>query len=175
MKQHSRAHPVQSGTMLMQGLGNRLVDTPSPRLDRTACEDVAGACLSNQFADDGAAVAAAEQQGTAPPDQRPPQCHQTVMQPPPRGAALRPGAGRLFIEDEDRQDGAAAVDRGMQRGMVRQPQVITEPQDRRHVGGSGHAAKVGAVPAVSPRGFAAGKWYGKGRRELDRPRPSSRQ
>ena len=91
MKQHSRAHPVQSGAMLMQGLGDRLVDAPCPRLDRTAGEDVACAGLPNQFADDRDAVAAAEQSGNCPARSAtaavPPDCDaatSVTRRPPPR-------------------------------------------------------------------------------------------
>ena len=61
------------------------------------------------------------------------ECGEGAVQPPPRGAAERTDAGRLLVEHVDAHDRRPALDRGVQRRMVRDAQVVAEPDDRRRV------------------------------------------
>ena len=53
---------------------------------------------------------------------------QAVVQPPALRATHRPRAGRVIVEDVDRDD-RAVVHRGDQRGVVVKTQVLTKPKD----------------------------------------------
>ena len=59
------------------------------------------------------------------------QARQRVMQPPARRAAEPPGAGRLVVEDVDRNHLAAGGHGLAQRRIVGEAQVVAEPDERR--------------------------------------------
>jgi hypothetical protein len=78
--------------------------------------------------------------------QRLPQSIEAVMQPPARGATRRPGAGavssRMNRGSTRRQDSTA-----VQGGVIGQPKVVAEPQDRG--GGCRHRSDVGTASCAS--------------------------
>ena len=59
---------------------------------------------------------------------------EAVVQPPAGRAAEWTDAGALLIKHINHDDGSSAVRRGRQRGVVRQPQVVAQPDDRRAIG-----------------------------------------
>ena len=62
------------------------------------------------------------------------------MQPPAGSTALRPGAGGVRVQDENRQDGP--IRHGMQRRVIGKAQILAEPDK----GGFGHHAHVMPAP-----------------------------
>ena len=114
-------------------LGRCLVQAPRVRIRRSAGEDLRRSGLLGDLRDDRDTVAAPQAQRAASLVQRVLQCGQTVMQPPAGGAPQRPGSSRLVVEDEHRKDRTAGLDRGVQRGVVLEAQVVAEPQENRKV------------------------------------------
>ena len=68
-----------------------------------------------------------------------------VMQPPPGGAAEGTHACGLLVEHGDRDDGLAAIDGRAQSRVVREAEVVAEPDETR---GCGH----GSIMPVRPAG-----------------------
>ena len=54
------------------------------------------------------------------------------MKPPARGAGRSPFAGVEIIENENGDDRAAADDRSRQGGVIREPEIATEPKQGKH-------------------------------------------
>ena len=65
------------------------------------------------------------------PAQRLVQCRQGMMQPPARGSTPSPFAGCFVIQNVETHNGAPGLRREFKCGVIRQAQVLAEPDDDR--------------------------------------------
>jgi hypothetical protein len=63
---------------------------------------------------------------------------EAVMKPPPARSAQSPEAGHFVIQNVDGDDRSACVNGGDQTWIVRNAQVLTEPEDDRPISAQGH-------------------------------------
>ena len=111
-----------------QRLDQRLVAPPCPEFVAAAGEDGGRAGLGGKAGDFVTRRPAPEDEGRAKGRQVFRQAGQAVVQPPARGAANGPWAGRLIIETEDRQDRLPGRHRRVERSVVGKPQIVAVVQ-----------------------------------------------
>jgi len=91
-----------------------------------------GAGLIQQLVDDKFGWPASQHQRVAALAQAVSQGAERSVKPPARGAAQSPFAGVEIIENENGDDRATAGDRSRQGGVIREPQIPTEPKQGKH-------------------------------------------
>ena len=127
-----------------QGFAQFALDADGGGLVAPVPVDGRGACIARQLQQTSPAAPRRSEQPRTALAQRGVQPLQRTVQPPARGRAGGPEAFLLRSPEVHRYDGRAACDRREQRGVVREAQVLPEPEDRR-----GHGTGLTKLPAAT--------------------------